>query len=151
MAENGSESFWLLWITLQWSGSREGRQNGLVWPADQGYEYDTPPHCHLLEVVTLCLGGWLRIPRQEQKKWERLQLRSKWMTSNLYWGNTATCCFQSHEKNTHSSRQECMSLPYFSIKSFSCIICEKPVLSSKLSQLNPAEVGAVSSQACWNC
>lgn len=40
-------------------------------------------------------------------------------------------------------------LPYLPIQSSICIIGKKPVLSSKLSQLNPAEVAAVSSRDCW--
>ncbi len=42
-------------------------------------------------------------------------------------------------------------LPYLPIESSGCVIGEKPVLSSKLGQLNPAQVAAVSSRDCWYC
>lgn len=41
--------------------------------------------------------------------------------------------------------------PYLPIESSGCIIDEKPVFGSKLSQLNPAEVATVCGRDCWYC
>lgn len=67
--------------------------------------------------------------------------------ASLYWSNTATCCFSNFPKSNNSSSV----LPYLPIESSGCIICEKPVFSSKLRQLNLAEVATVSSRDCWYC
>lgn len=47
---------------------------------------------------------------------------------------------------------ECHSvLPHLPIQSVDCVIREKPVISSKLGQLNPAQVATVSGQCWWHC
>lgn len=47
---------------------------------------------------------------------------------------------------------ECHSvLPHLPIESVDCVVREKPVISSKLGQLNPAQVATVSGQCWWHC